>query len=442
MTTPVNQGSSAPDSSLAPFQANATIPQSTALSSATGMLVTDISLASHLKHFPEEAYDLRPTSHLVRFMQVLLGESGVGQLRKRLALAQWAAVSAQGARFFDLDRFYGAIFGAQRTAAEALTVNAIDTATATDDEWEQMEAADASYRDRMLALAHSVPMAGTKPGLQAAAEAVIGAPVDIYESWALLEAAAGGDIGRTWDDMETLFPHWTDVDGHLFSSLEGSVFSGRSGVQTRTEVLVRIRKDYELTNEGRQAQESDSWALTRVLERLKPAGVLLTVDAQGVTAQTEVEMASASSDSENWQVVHQVTPDQALPRWAVYPLSAGQQAAGLDASSARVMPVPPLATRAGAAWTYSVQAQTARSYTYEPLDVAAGDFTHPGGIPDMPNAPTADQTVVYANSTQTVYRAARGLLDSLHALASMASADGSLVAHPYSGDRRAVPTAD
>jgi hypothetical protein len=443
MTTPLNnQGSSTPASTLVPLQVNATIPQSTALASATNMLVADSSIESHLQNFPEEAYDLRPTSHLVRIMQVLLGESGVGQLRKRLALAQWAASSVQGARFFDLDRFYGALFGARRTPAEELPVNAMDTATATLDEWEQMEASDASYRDRMVALARSLPMAGTKPGLQAAAEAVLGAPVEIFESWALLEAAGAGDIGHSWDYLEAAFANWTAIDGQLWSSLEGAQFSGRSGVQTRSEVLVRIRKEYPQTPQGRQDRQDDAWAVSRVLERLKPANVLLTVDAQGVTVQKELAVAAADADSENWQVVQQVTPDASLPQWAVYPLSAGQQAAGVDPSGARIMPLPPLTTQVGDAWTHEAPSQSARSYTYAPLDVADGDWTHPGGIPDMASTTSADQVVVWRDGSTDTYRAARGLLDAAQALSAKASSDGALVAHPYSGDRRTVPTAD
>lgn len=442
MTTPVNQGSAAPSSTIVPLQVNATIPQSTALAAATGMLVTDVSIANHLQHFPEEAYDLRPTSHLVRLMQVLLGESGVGQLRKRLALAQWAASSIQGARFFDLDRFYGAILGARRTAAEELPVNALDTATATLGEWEQMEAADASYRDRMVALARSIPMAGTKPGLQAAAEAVIGAPCEVFESWALLEAAVGGSIGHTWDFLEASFPTWNAIDGQLWSTLEGVLFSGRSGVQTRAEVLVRIRKDYPQTPLGRQEQQEDAWAVSRVLERLKPANVLLTVDAQGVVVQKALAVAAASADSEDWQVVQQVTPDAALPLWAVYPLTAGQQAAGVDPTGARIMPVPPLTTRVGDEWTHEAPSQSARSYTYAPLDVADGDWTHPGGIPDMSSTSSADQVVVWQDGSAEIYRASRGLLDAAHAIAAKASTDGALMSHPYSGDRRPVPTAD
>ncbi|GAA1978762.1 DUF7297 family protein [Kitasatospora viridis] len=437
---PANQGGApyaAASSTLVPLQLDVTAPQPTALASGTSMLVTDTTLASQLSHFPD-LYDLRPTSHLMRLMQALLGESGVGQLRKRLLLAQWGAVSAQGARFYDLDRFYGAIFNADRTSDEQLAVNALDTATATPDEWEEMEAADASYRDRMTALARAVSLGGTLPGLKAAAEAVIGAPVEVFESWALLEAAAGGQIGNSWDHLEATLPTWTQADGQLWSAMEGLPFTGRSGVGTRAEVLVRIQQDYPFTDEGRRRQQDDEWALTKVLGKLKPASVLLTVDAQGLTVQSEVHVASASSDSEHWQVAYQVTPSQLPTSTPLYPLSAAQQAAGLSDTAPRVVPVPPLATRLGDEWSYGAHVPSARSYGYLPDEPAWGA---PGSIPDS-EAPGLDQTVVWMDGSQSVYAAVRGLLDPTQLLAARAASEGVLVAHPYSGDRRVVPTHD
>ncbi|MFE4863235.1 hypothetical protein, partial [Streptomyces sp. NPDC056670] len=194
MSTPLHQGSGlygagVISGGLIPLQADITVPQSTALSSATGMLVADTAISEQLRHFPEEVYDLRPTSHLVRLMQALLGESGVGQLRKRLLLAQLQALSSSGARFFDLDRFYGSLFGATRASTEQLSINPMETAAATAAEWESIEAADASFRDRMTALAQSIAMGGTVPGLTAAAEAITGVECDVFESWALMEAS-------------------------------------------------------------------------------------------------------------------------------------------------------------------------------------------------------------------------------------------------------------
>ena len=423
---------------LIPLQADVTVPQSTALASGTGMLVSDTSVSEQLRHFPEEIYDLRPTSHLVRLMQALLGDSGVGQLRKRLMVAQLQSLSVTGARFFDLDRFYGAIFNATRNESEHLPINPMETATATAAEWDSIEAADASFRDRMTALAKAVAMGGTVPGLQAAAEAITGVEVDVYESWALIDAADDPEeAGHTWAWMEG--GTWADYEGDIWGALEGTPFYGRSGSLTRSEVLVRVNRDYPSTPSGRAQRTSDESALVRVLERLKPAHTLLTVDTQGTSALVARGIAGIRADSENWEVVPQVTPSQVPTSTNPYPLSAIQEQDGVDRSSPRVLPRPPLTTRLGDEWSYGQQVPICRSYAVHPDDPA--DFTTPGPVPDA-DLDSVDQTVVWRDGTSTVYQASLGALDPLQSQAARAGGDGVLIANPYSGDRRTVLTTD
>lgn len=423
---------------LMPLQADVTVPQSTALATGTGMLVTDQTVAEQLRHFPEEVYDLRPTSHLVRLMQVLLGDAGVGQLRKRLLVSQMASLSTSGAKFFDLDRFYGALFGAQRTASEQLPINPMDSATSTAEEWESIEAADASFRDRMTALAQAIVMGGTLPGLQAAAEAVTGAECDVFESWAMMEASADtSQEGHTWAWMGG--QSWGDAEGLIWGALEGTPFYGRSGSLTRSEVMVRVYRDYPATSDGRAARASDEWALVRVLERLKPAHILLTVDSQGQSALLPRTISSLTSDSEHWEMATQVTPNQVASGTSPYPLSVQQAAAGVQAGDTRVLPRPPMSSRLGDEWSYGGQLSSSRSYGYLPTDDV--DFTEPGPVPDTAAA-TLDQTVVWRDSTATTYGSPLGLVDPVQSLVARASTDGVLVANPYSGDRRLVPTAD
>lgn len=443
MTTPIHQGSGIYSSAvisggLMPLQADITVPQSSALASGTGMLVADTAITEQLRHFPDDVYDLRPTSHLVRLMQVLLGESGVGQLRKRLLLAQLQTLSSSGARFFDLDRFYGALFGATRTNTEQLAINPMETSTATAAEWESIEAADASFRDRMTALAQSIAMGGTVPGLTAAAEAITGVECDVFESWALLEATANpAEAGHDWEWMED--GNWSEYEGQIWGALEGTPFYGRSGVLTRSELLVRVNRDYPSTPEGRTQRASDEWALVRVLERLKPAHILLTVDTQGTSALLPRGISEVRSDSEHWEIATRVTPSQIPLGVTPYPLSPQQEADGIDSGSSRVLPRPPLVTKIGDEWAYGSQIPTCRTYSVTPTDDV--DFTEPGPVPDA-GLDSIDQAIIWRDGTSTVYRATLGAMDPLLSQAARAGADGVLVANPYSGDRRTVLTTD
>lgn len=418
-------------------QADVSVPQSTSLSTGTGMLVTDTTVAEQMGNFPGELYDLRPSSHLMRLMQVLLGDSGAGQLRKRLLQAQISALSTSGAKFFDLDRFYGPIFSGVRTAAEQLPINPMETSSATPTEWDQIEAADASYRDRMTALAMAIAMGGTVPGLQAAAAAVTGADCEVYESWSMIESAANpGASGHTWAQMEGV--SWSAYEGQAWGALEGVSFYGRSGSLTRSEALVRIYKDYDASDAGRAERASDEWALVRVLQRLKPAGLMVTIDSQGESSYAPRPIAAVASDSTHWEIASFVTP-QPTPGASPYPLSYGQQAEGLADTDRRVLPVPPMSTRIGDVWSYGTEVPSCRSYTVQPVN--PGDFTAPGPVSDAASL-TADQTVVWRDGTSTTYSASRGVLDPLAAQAARAGSEGILTAHPYSGDRRTVTTTE
>ncbi|MEV7675135.1 hypothetical protein [Streptomyces sp. NPDC088752] len=440
MTTPLHQGSGLYGSDvvpggLMPLQADITVPQSTALSASTGMLVPDVTVAEQMRHFPAEVYDLRPTSHLVRLMQVLLGDSGVGQLRKRLLLAQMEAHSPAGARFFDLDRFYGALFGATRSATEQLAINPMETAAATTGEWESAEVADASFRDRMTALAQAIALGGTVPGLTAAAEAITGADCDVFESWALMEAVENPEqAGFDWTWMEG-GGTWGGYEGQIWGALEGAPFYGRSGTLTRSEMLVRINRDYPMTAEGRAQRASDEWALVRVLERLKPAHILLTVDTQGTSALAPRNISAIQADSEHWEVLTRVTPGQVPGRVSLYPYSPEQEVQGVDPGLARVLPRPPLVATVGGEWAYGSQIPACRSYSVMPGDEV--DFTGPGLVDDSGQG-GLDQAIVWRDGTSSTYHAALGAMDPLASQAARAGSEGVLMANPYSGDRRMV----
>src|SRR5690242_8459212 len=153
-------------------------PMVAGLPTATGMILPDVATYDRLAHFPEDLYDLRPESHLVRFLKALLGEGGVGQLRKRYLLAQLEQ-SLDSTHFYDLDRFYGALFGARRGVLGALPIDPMQD-VATPDGWDEIYALDAVFRDRVIKLAKAITLGGTPMGMQALAEALTGVECDVY----------------------------------------------------------------------------------------------------------------------------------------------------------------------------------------------------------------------------------------------------------------------
>lgn len=175
-------------------------PQPSALERATGLLNPAATTDSSLSHFSSALYDLRPQSHLVKFMRALLGDSGAGQLHKRNLVTRLGSVLS-GSRFYELDGLYGSIFSDRRHIDEKLPMDPRDS-VATPEEWDAIAASDAKFRERIIALAKAIPMGATVPGMQQAAEAVVGAPCQIYEIGALLNAY-GTSItsARNWVDV-------------------------------------------------------------------------------------------------------------------------------------------------------------------------------------------------------------------------------------------------
>lgn len=457
MTTPIFQQStsffdtsSAPNEGIIPLQSDPAGPQVTGVERATNMLLPDAPTMQQLRNFPDNLYDLRESSVLVRLMKVLLGDAGAGQLRKRTLVTRMES-ALSGANFFDLDRFYGAIFGALRSQAEALPINPMDEA-ATPDEWDEIKAADASYRERIAELAKAIAMGATIPGLQQAAESIVQAPVDIYESWQLLDAY--GQITstqpNTWDQTQTLYPTWQSFPSTTtWNGVEGTIQVGRTNTLTRSEIVVRPHKDYSSSPENLYNAPREENALVRVLQKLRPAGTIVTVDTGMGDPHVETPISGLQADSEYWEVVPKVLPRTSLAgdASAVYPLSVKQAATAASSTADggitppdihRVLPRPPWTASQGRTWTYNSAVSAVSSYTFAPSD-AANVFDAQDGTK---STYTDDQTVVFRDGSEVVYSARKGILSAQQTLAAQAVSDGSLVAHPYTGDRKAVPTHD
>jgi hypothetical protein len=457
MTTPIfHQATSFFDTSSAsktgiiPLQSDPAGPQVSGVERATNMLLPDAPTMQQLRNFPEELYDLRSTSVLVRLMKVLLGDAGAGQLRKRMLVSRLEA-ALSGANFFDLDRFYGAIFGALRNQDEVLEINPMDQ-VATPDEWDDIKAADASYRERIAELARAIAMGGTVPGLQQAAEAIVQAPVDIYESWQLLDAYGQvvSSTPNTWDATQALYPTWQSFPStSTWNAVEGTVQVGRTNTLTRSEIVIRPQKDYTSTQENLYNAPREENALVRVLQKLRPAGTIVTVDLEMGDPHIETPISGLRADSEFWEVVPKVLPKTTLVGdiEEIYPLSVRQRQLAESAPADggitkttlhRILPRPPGSSAQGKTWTYNTTISAVTSYTFAPPDAANVLDAQDG----TPSVTIDDQTVVYRDATSVVYSARKGVLNAQQALAAGAVSDGALVSHPYTGDRKAVTSHD
>jgi hypothetical protein len=412
-------------STLLQLQTITSSPLVAELPTATGMVLPDRAAYDRLAHFPEELYDLRPESHLVRFMKILLGEAGVGQLRKRYLLAQLEQ-AMDSTHFYDLDRFYGSLFGARRGMFGALPIDPMAD-VATPDGWDEIGRKDAYFRERVIKLARAITLGGTPMGMQALAEALTGVECDVYEVWRILDSQGSAGVGRTYLQVNTDFGTYGGLKGKTWGQISGSIAVGNLAVNARNEFMIRPKKVYN-TSDPDDAREraEDLWGVQRVVSVLKPARTLASVDDTGLAVHQEVPIASVAADSEYWEVVPCVLPREGLSE--VYKLlytayDPRAKPTGIE----RVIPRPPFSASQGQQWSYANEVASVQSFTSAP---------NGSGGPTMPDF----DTVTFYDGKKIAYRPEYGVIDPRQALLAQSGGDGALLSHAYSGSRKVVPT--
>jgi hypothetical protein len=283
---------------------------------ATGMLLPDLILAQRLANFPENLYDLNPSSALMHFMAALMGAAGAGQIRQRQQVARLQGMLCSTS-FYDLDGFYGSLFGALRGPSASFPVNPATgqpfnpyTDLACADGWDQILALDAVYRERIIALAKAIALGGTVPGLRALAEAVAGVPCRVDEVWQLVAAqGAQGPSTTTWNSLQASYPTWNAFPVQTWGELTGVVVYGGQNINIPTEVLITPRRNYDNSAVGQQQRAADLWGITRVCEVLKPEFTIVDVVTTGQDASVAVPFMGLWADSDYWEVSVRALPE-------------------------------------------------------------------------------------------------------------------------------------
>lgn len=276
---------------------------------ATGLILPPRRSVDRLSHFDDNVYDLHAESHLVRFLKVLLGDTGVGGPRKRMMMSR-LTTALHGTHFYALDRFWGALFNVSRMGGEQLDLNPY-TDLATAEEWFEQHSRDGSYRSRITQLAIGFNLGATIHGVETATEALLNVDSDVYELWRV-------------DDDPTA----------LAASL------GRTG--SRKEFVVRPR---------RTLTEGERYDLRRALEPLKPVDSVMTVD-EGVAVYTPVTLRGARADSEYWEVTSHVIRRNV----------GVHKPYGEGTGEAQEKPRPPFSAYQGEAWSYNGDTAAIISY--------------------------------------------------------------------------------
>lgn len=402
------------DTSILSLQTTTGTPDSTVADATTSPINPPIRTTDLLAHFPDNLYDMSAESHLARFIKALIGDAGVGGIKKAFSQARFEE-AVLTTHFYDLDAFFSALFGFKRLTSEVPDINPYYD-VATGEQWDVQRAKDSGYRARITEFASAVQQCPTPQGLAHVAGAVLGVECRIYESYVLVDENGGSNPGgnpiglgvRTYGDIEQQYRFYGEMQRGTYSDLEGGIGTfGRTTTQNRQEFTVRPLREISF---------EETYHLIRILSRLKPSDALLTIDPQGVEVHTVTPIAGVAADSTYWEVTPKVAPAATVSY--AYPVQANQPGVPIE------QPRPAFAAYQGEAWSYNGDVASFLSYAEDT----------PGHI-----SQTYDYDAVRESDKSMVrYTPDKALADQTELLLGRAVSDGILVTSPL-GNRVVTP---
>lgn len=366
-------------------------PGSSALATVTQPLLVPVQTDQRFRSFPPQTYNLSPHSNLVRFLRVLLGDAGAGQLRKRLVMNRLGQVMT-GAYFYDLDAFYGSIFGIKRATAELLSVDPYTT-TAPQSTWREQAKADASYKQRLFQFGRAIEYGPSPIGMKLIAEAILNITCDIYESFRYADQQA-----MTYGGMES----------YTYSQLQNFTYAQLEGMTGETPNSL-IRKQF-IISPHRPITPVEAYAVMQVIEQLKPADALYEVISQGPDVYQVVPISGVWADSLYWEIQQNVTVTN----------TGANTPYGTAATGDVIQPsVPPFNAFQGEQWFYNKDIVGSISYAQDQTQKVILS-------PDI-------QRIVWADDTYTDFLPTNAALPWWQAILGRYAQDGVMAINPVAG---------
>lgn len=358
-------------------------------SSVTQPLLTLPQTGSQFVNFPSQVYNLTPNSNLVRFMRTLLGDAGVGQLRKRLNVSRLAQ-TMQSSNFYQLDGFYGALFNLFRNQNELLQIEGTNfdptQDTATQDQWRQLAQADASYKNRLFKFGRAIQYGPTPLGIKLVSEAILGVPCTVSESFNYATQP-----GQTYAQLQSYT--YAQLEQFTYAELSGMT-DGTPNNQIQNQFIITPQSPITL---------GDTYNLQQVIDILKPANTNYVVNSVGSYGDPNIiPLTNAWADSNYWEI------------------DAATVTNGVSSSNQR----PAFSSYSGEQWYYNADVTGVLSYTANPIDTV--------------QLAIDSQMITWADGTSTIYSASNALLPWFQAILGRYAQDGIMAANPLSGSATAI----
>jgi hypothetical protein len=134
-----------------------------------------------VRNFPDNLYSFDENNNITTLMQILLGNSGTGQLRNIQTVAR---ITQQHIEFSNLDNILGQILEIYRTSSEIYSFSTnpfIDQLTS--DQWDEVVSKDGKYRERLLGAAEAFQTGATVWSVMTLCQAMTGMKFYVTESW-------------------------------------------------------------------------------------------------------------------------------------------------------------------------------------------------------------------------------------------------------------------
>lgn len=209
--------------------------------------IRPVERATWLQSLPEEIYDLSDTSHMVRLIDAMCGESGVGAARKSLFLKRMqTSLSETVGR--DLDTVYSQLFNLRRLKSEEYPYDL--GSLLTFEQRQEVSSKDAHYRGRIYKYMLSFQYGGTRTGIKLAAEAALGEECQVIEGWRYYKSMGVDNLEDTTQSI------------------------GRSDRSDYNEYTVVVMRDEPLTDEERRS-------IYDTTRRIRPVDSVIHVECRG-----------------------------------------------------------------------------------------------------------------------------------------------------------------
>lgn len=209
-----------------------------AIDQATVPLFPTKDTALRLRSFSGDVYNINESSNIYKFVDALVGDAGVGTLKKQLLINRLAQ-SLDTTYFTDLDNVFGNLLRLARLTSETYLYDATSDLLTTD-QWNEIKIKDSWYRARIKNTFKAIALGGSPDGLRLMVKAAIGTDCELYESWRFQDYAES-IYGNSYVP-ESNFINNPSFENNVVGWADPTVTAGAGATITRDTVLVAARQ--------------------------------------------------------------------------------------------------------------------------------------------------------------------------------------------------------